>query len=78
MRRRNSATTCSESYSMDHMHVIEADDPHAAQRSFIDHLHQSGVALRPTMALYVETIHREAHVPNAWLCYVASSVPEAA
>lgn len=63
---------------MRYMQIIEARDVHAARASYIDVLTRRGVSLEPTMAVYVETVHRARQQHGSWLCYVAQVVQHAA
>ena len=60
------------------MQVIEAGDVHDARTAYLQLLNKRGVDLVPSMAIYVETVHRHRQVTGSWLCYVAQAVPMAA
>ncbi|MCW2974085.1 MAG: hypothetical protein JWN72_2358 [Thermoleophilia bacterium] len=60
------------------MQVIEARDVHDARDAYLKVLNKRGVDLVPSMAVYVETVHRHRQVTGSWLCYVAQAVPMAA
>ena len=70
---------------MQYMQVIEARDLETARSSYLNLLATRGVALHPTTAIFVETVHRSSdarhQMPAAhesWLCYLASARPQAA
>jgi hypothetical protein len=63
---------------MRYMQVIEAGDVHAARRAYLQLLEKSGIALMPSMAIYVETVHRTRATDGSWLCYIAQQMPAAA
>jgi hypothetical protein len=63
---------------MRYMQVIEARDVHDARTAYLDVLGRRGVELVPSMAIYVETVHRHRQITGSWLCYVAQAVPMAA
>lgn len=64
---------------MRYMQVIEAGDVHDARRAYLDLVQRRGIALVPTMAIYVETVHRSGHQGgDAWLCYIAQAMQQAA
>jgi hypothetical protein len=63
---------------MRYMQVIEADDVDGARRAYLELLGRRGIPLVPSMAIYVETVHRPRGQGIAWLCYIAQAVPNAA
>lgn len=63
---------------MRYMQVIEARDVHGARTAYLEVLGRRGVELVPSMAIYVETVHRHGQVAGSWLCYVGQAVQMAA
>jgi hypothetical protein len=63
---------------MRYMQIIEAHDVHEARRSYLELLDKRGISLVPTMAIYVETVHRARQQDGSWLCYIAQVMSHAA
>lgn len=63
---------------MRYMQVIEARDVQDARRAYLELLDKRGVALVPSMAIYVETVHRAGQQDGSWLCYIAQVMSHAA
>lgn len=63
---------------MRYMQVIESRDVHEARTRYLDLLGRRGVALDPSFAIYVETVHRPVADGRAWLCYIAPAMQHAA
>jgi hypothetical protein len=60
------------------MQVIEARDVHEARTAYLNVLDKRGFGLDPSMAVYVETVHRSRQITGSWLCYIGQAVPMAA
>ena len=60
------------------MQIIEAPDVHSARTSYLDLLERRGISLMPSMAIYVETVHRSRGSSGSWLCYIAQVMTAAA
>lgn len=63
---------------MRYMQVIEARDVHDARSAYLELLGRRGIALAPTMSIYVETVHRAGQQQGSWLCYIAHAMQHAA
>lgn len=63
---------------MRYMQIIEASDIQGARQSYLQLLERRGIALMPSMSIYVETVHRPQQQAGAWLCYLAHAVQHAA
>lgn len=63
---------------MRYMQVIESGDVHDARTRYVQMLERRGVALEPTLMVYVETVHRSIPGTHSWLCYVAPAMQHAA
>lgn len=64
--------------TMRYMQVIEAPDVHHAKRAYLELLNRRGIALMPSMAIFVETVHRSQPHDGSWLCYIAQTTQAAA
>lgn len=60
------------------MQIIEARDIESARGAYLDLLGKRGIALVPSMAIYVETVHRPGQQQGSWLCYIAQVMSHAA
>ncbi len=63
---------------MRYMQIIEAQDVHEARRAYLDLLQRRGIALVPSMSIYIETVHRARQQHGSWLCYIAQTMQHAA
>ena len=63
---------------MRYMQIIEARDVHDARGAYLELLGRRNIPLMPSMAIYVETVHRSQGREGSWLCYIAQAVPAAA
>lgn len=63
---------------MRYMQIIEARDVHDARQAYLELLQRRGIALVPTMSIYVETVHRPRQQDGSWLCYIAQAMQHAA
>lgn len=63
---------------MRHMQIIESNDVHEARTAYLERLERRGVALDPSLVVYVETVHRSMPGSYSWLCYVAPAMSHAA
>ena len=60
------------------MQIIEARDVHQARHAYLELLQRRGIALVPTMSIYIETVHRARQEQGSWLCYLAPAMQHAA
>ncbi|MCW2959741.1 MAG: hypothetical protein JWM25_781 [Thermoleophilia bacterium] len=60
------------------MQIIQAPDVHGARQNYLELLERRGVSLMPSMAIYVETVHRPRGAEGSWLCYIAQVMTAAA
>jgi len=60
------------------MQIIEARDVHGARDAYLELLGKRGIALDPSMAIYIETVHRSQGRDGAWLCYISQVMAAAA
>ncbi|MCW2955883.1 MAG: hypothetical protein JWO69_752 [Thermoleophilia bacterium] len=63
---------------MRYMQIIEAPDVHGARERYLELLERRGIAMMPSMAIYVETVHRTRGSEGSWLCYIAQVMQTAA
>ena len=63
---------------MRYMQIIEARDVHQARNAYLELLQRRGIALVPTMSIYIETVHRARQEQGSWLCYLAPAMQHAA
>lgn len=63
---------------MRYMQIIEAQDVHDARSAYLELLQRRGIALVPTMSIYVETVHRARQQHGSWLCYITTAMQHAA
>lgn len=63
---------------MRYMQVIESTDVHEARTRYLELLERRGIAPDPSLAIYVETVHRPVPGGRSWLCYLAPAMQHAA